>query len=136
MRKDDPSLNDYFVAAEGVTGMTISAADIVTEIVLQDEDGVIARGKNPEELAANIRAALAEARAEGAREERERMQSVFDALETHHKWHCDIGTVTFPAEEEVPEPVEIDLSAEYGDSTLCQRTVKALALRSQSTGEG
>ena len=48
-------------------------------------------------------------------------------LKSHHDWHQAVGTVLFPAEPEQPGPIEIDLSAEYADSTLCERTLRALS---------
>lgn len=68
----------YFVSNSDFPRLTISAADLTSTITLQDADGVIARGENPEELVANIRAALAEARAEGAREALEKLADDID----------------------------------------------------------
>jgi len=71
------------------------------------------------------------------REERDReLEPVFAALKKHHDQALRVGSVIFPAEPDMPEPVEIDLSEAYADSSLYEETVAALALRSLTEGEG
>lgn len=44
-----------------------------------------------------------------------------EALEMHHQWHQDVGVVKL-----VPGDIELNLSLEYTDSTLCEKTMEAL----------
>lgn len=55
-------------------------------------------------------------------------RELLDVLAEHHKWHQEIGWVRLVANAETGllEPVDIDLSLEYGDSTLCEKTERAL----------
>ncbi|MCB1460946.1 MAG: Lar family restriction alleviation protein [Nitratireductor sp.] len=54
--------------------------------------------------------------------ERERAAAK-EVLRKHHRWHDGIGVVKFT---EDGQEIELDLSAEYGDSTLHEETVEAL----------
>lgn len=54
--------------------------------------------------------------------ERERAAAK-EVLRKHHRWHDGIGVVKFT---EDGQEIELDLSAEYGDSTLYEETVEAL----------
>lgn len=62
------------------------------------------------------------------REEKERLRG---ALEKHHKWHLEIGTVFFPPDGEEDEVengmIELDLTDAYCESSLYIDTVCALA---------
>ena len=51
-----------------------------------------------------------------------RLRSV---LRSHHNWHCNIGEIIFPEDE---SKTPIDMSGEYGDSSLCSETVDCLSL--------
>lgn len=74
---------------------------------------------------------------ESVRAERDReLEPVFAALKKHHDQALSVGSVIFPAEPDMPEPVEIDLSEAYADSSIYEETVAALALRSLTEGEG
>lgn len=46
------------------------------------------------------------------------------ALRRHHDWHNDIGTVLLPVEG--GETVELNLTLEYHDSSLCETTLESL----------
>ncbi len=56
----------------------------------------------------------------------ERADTAIAVLKQHHDWHQEIGTILFPAEAQQDGPTEIDLSVEYADSTLCNRTMDAI----------
>lgn len=51
-----------------------------------------------------------------------------EMLKKQHKWHLEIGKVIFPKSEEsgLDEPIELDLSSEYIESSLYEDTSKAL----------
>jgi len=49
-------------------------------------------------------------------------------LKKHHKWHEDIGVVKLIYGGSIDD-VQLDLSAEYADSSLCEETMAALALQ-------
>lgn len=55
------------------------------------------------------------------------VRALVEALRRHHKWHNEIGLVLFTPEEGSDGPTEINLSTEYGDSSLCEITLDALA---------
>lgn len=73
--------------------------------------------------AERVRARDAEARAEEVERQLEVMR---EALEKHHKWHCESGEMGVGKD---PEGVwiEVNLSAEYSDSSLCAETMSALS---------
>lgn len=48
------------------------------------------------------------------------------ALRHHHKWHCDLGVIGLHKNED-GSWTEVDMSGEYGDSTLCSITEAALS---------
>jgi len=73
------------------------------------------------DLAAEVIALRAEVATLRASEARLR-----EALQKHHQWHLNVGEVLFPAENGQAEPTEIDLTAEYQDSSLCETTCAAL----------
>jgi hypothetical protein len=64
--------DDMYVKSGASVGEAINAS-FATSITLQDEEGIVVEGQNWVELVANIRAVLAEARAQGAADERERL---------------------------------------------------------------
>lgn len=51
------------------------------------------------------------------------LEKIKSVLDKHHKWHNEIGEVIYPG-----EGIEIDLSLEYQDSSLCEETIEALKL--------
>lgn len=55
-------------------------------------------------------------------------RQIRDVLLKHHQWHQEIGMVRLVANEEtgLNEPVDLDMSLEYQDSTLCEETEAAL----------
>lgn len=55
----------------------------------------------------------------------EREVNLRQALEAHHVWHQNIGTVQIEHAE--GEWHELDMSLEYSDSFLCEKTLAALA---------
>ena len=52
-------------------------------------------------------------------------QELRQVLKTHHQWHQDIGVVKLVHGD--GEETELDLSAEFCDSDLCDKTMEALA---------
>lgn len=48
-----------------------------------------------------------------------------DALLEHHKWHMGIGTIAI-ARDDAGQWIEIDMTVEYSDAPMCDRTVDAL----------
>jgi len=67
----DERYADLTVSAEGL--ISFDGENTQVSIILRDEDGIVAEGLNWVELVANVRAALTEARAQGAADERERL---------------------------------------------------------------
>ena len=47
-----------------------------------------------------------------------------EALVLHHKWHCEVGTMGLP--DGSGGFIEMDMSLEYSDSSMCLSTCKAL----------
>ncbi len=58
------------------------------------------------------------------KEPRDTVIAALSALKQHHAWHQQIGTVMTPVADH--GPVELDLSAEYADSSLCEVTMDAM----------
>lgn len=54
-------------------------------------------------------------------DEKVRTGKLVEALNMHHQWHQDIGAVT------LDDGTELNLSLEYADSTMCEKTDEALA---------
>ncbi len=77
------------------------------------------------EEAADLLAYMVEVqrRAGALERENERLRK---ALLEHHRWHQDVGDILLPVEE--GEPIKLDLSAEYADSSMCERTIAALGI--------
>jgi hypothetical protein len=60
-----------------------------------------------------------------------------EVLTKHHQWHLEIGTVMFPPSPNPngnDDPVEVDLTDAYSDSSMCEETISALAPASQPSG--
>ncbi|WP_298958345.1 hypothetical protein [uncultured Roseibium sp.] len=49
-----------------------------------------------------------------------------DILATHHKWQCEAEGLTMEYEHE-GKTERVDISQEYGDSTLCEETAEVLS---------
>lgn len=58
----------FYVASADYPSSCFGAADLTSSITLYHEDEVLATGADPVELAANVKAALTEARKQGAAE--------------------------------------------------------------------
>lgn len=54
-----------------------------------------------------------------------KLEAATAALRQHHKWHLDAGEMAI-AKDDKGEWIALDMSAEYGDSTLCEITLAAL----------
>ena len=66
-------------------------------------------------------------------------QQLRNALEKHHKWHLEIGKATFREHDPNGDGLtvreyELDLSAEYCDSSLYDETEQALKLAAHASG--
>ena len=65
---------------------------------------------------------------------RERIEALDKLLRRHHQHHQDYGTIGLPDGQ--GGWIEMDNAAEYGDSTLCEDTIKALwSVKGESSDE-
>jgi hypothetical protein len=105
--------------------------DAVAWAILQELHSNIPEDKRPlswsdlsDEQAARIRRAAKAAISINSGQV-DKLRSV---LRKHHQWHLNIGTVVLSEEDKDgnKQTYELNLSSEYGDSTLCDETLDAL----------
>lgn len=55
----------------------------------------------------------------------DRIEALTAALKLHHEWQCSAEGLTMKYEQD-GQTKEVDITGEYGDSTMYEKTVEAL----------